>query len=347
MSFRGFDGGVFVMNRLLLILAILIVAIGIPGSALAGGLVPGVVQNYANLNGHCPNPEGIAIDPVGNVYATSAPRIFGGTGPSNICVISTTGAIREIPIAPGPAGVTNTLGALFEPGQGLYVVDYANGVAGNGRLLKVDPGSGQITVLALGFAAANGIAQDRHRNLFVSDSFAGTITRVAPDGSVSTWSADPLLLPAPEFPFGANGVTFDRDQKFLYVANTSTRRIIRIPVLADGSAGSAEIFADGTTLNAREGTTDALVRADGIMFDVAGNLYVCANLSNEIQVLSADGSAIIHRYMGNGANAFDFDASLVFKGQSLYISNLSLFDGGANSKVSVMGVPLPGLPLRP
>src|SRR2546428_772418 len=230
------------MNRLLLILAILIVAVGIPGSALAGGLAPGVVLNYANLNRHF---------------------------------------------------------------------------------------------------------QDRHRNLFVSDSYAEPIKRVAPGGSVSNWSADPLLLPAPEFPFGANGVTFDRDQKFLYVANTSTRRIIRIPVLADGSAGSAEIFADGTTLNAREGSTDALVRADGIMFDVAGNLYVCANLSTEIQVVSPDGSAIIHRYTGSGANAFDFDASLVFKGQSLYISNLSLFDGGANSKVSVMGVPLPGLPLRP
>jgi sugar lactone lactonase YvrE len=306
------------------------------------------VQNYANLNGHCPNPEGIAIDPVGNVYAASAPKIFGGTGPSNICVISTSGAIREIPIAPGPAGVTNLLGELFEPGQGLYTVDYADGVAGHGRLLKVDPESGAVTVLALGFAAANGIAQDRHGNIYVSDSYAGTITKVAPDGSKNNvWSADPLLKPALEFPFGANGVTFDRDQTFLYVANTSTRRILRIPVLADGTAGNAEIFADGTTLNAREGTTDALVRADGIMFDVAGNLYVCANLSNEIQVLSPDGSTITHRYTGTGANAFDFDASLVFKGRSLYISNLSLFDGGISSKVSVMGVPLPGLPLHP
>lgn len=335
------------MKRLMMILGMTIVAVVVPETAFAGGLPPGVVQDYANLNGHCPNPEGIAIDPNGNVYATSASKIFAGTGPSNICVISTDGAIREISIAPGPAGVTNLLGELFEPGQGLYVVDYANGVAGNGRLLKVDPESGQVTVLALGFAAANGIAQDRHRNLYVSDSFAGTITRVAPDGSITTWSADPLLKPASEFPFGANGIAFDRNQKFLYVANTSTRRILRIPVLADGTAGNPEIFADGTTLNAREGTSDALVRPDGIMFDVGGNLYVCANVSNEIQVLSTDGSAITHRYIGSGAAAFDFDASLVFKGKSLYISNLSLFDGGVHSKVSVMGVPLPGLPLRP
>ena len=158
---------------------------------------------------------------------------------------------------------------------------------------------------------------------------------------------DPLLSPAPEFPFGANGLAFDRDQRFLYVANTSTRRILRIEVLSDGSAGPAQIFADGDTLNHRQGTTDALVRVDGIVFDVQGNLYVCANVSDEIQVLAPDGSAITTRYTGIGADALDFPASLVFKGRQLFISNLSLNDGGIHSKISVLDVPLPGLPLRP
>src|SRR5205823_5642222 len=156
--------------------------------------------------------------------------------PVNICVISTSGQIREIPITPGASGVANLLGMLFEPHQGLYVTDLANGSAPNGRLLRVDPVSGSVTTLASGFAAPNAIAQDRHRNLYVSDSFAGTITRVAPDGSSSeVWSSDPQLLPAPEFAFGANGLAFDRDQKFLYVANTSTRKILKIAVLVDGT----------------------------------------------------------------------------------------------------------------
>jgi len=297
-------------------------------AALATQPAAGVVQDYASLNGHCPNPEGIAIDPNGNVYASSAPHVFGGTGPANICVISTSGQIREIPIASGPAGVTNVLGMLFEQTQGLYATDLANGSPPNGRLLRVDPASGNVTTLATGFAAPNAIAQDRHRNLFVSDSFAGTITRVSADGSSSAvWSNDSLLLPAPEFAFGANGLAFDRDQRFLYAANTSTRRIPRIPVLADGSAGVAQKFADGDTLNPSQGTTDALVRADGIMFDVQGNLYVCANVSGEIQVLAPDGSAITARYMGSGASALDFPASLVFKGRQLFITNLSLLDG--------------------
>lgn len=335
------------MSRVALSVVILGV-FAVPQVAQARAGQVGVVHNFVDLRGHCPFPEGIAIDPTGNVYAASAPHIGAGTGPANICVISRSGAIREISIAPGPAGVTNLLGELFEPGQGLYVVDLADGTAPHGRLLRVDPGTGAVTTLASGFAAANAIAQDRHRDLFVSDSFRGTITRVAVDGSSSSvWSADPLLRPAPEFPFGANGLAFDRNERFLYVANTSTRRIIRIPVLHDGSAGKAEIFADGDTLNARQGTTNALVRADGIMFDVRGNLYVCANVSNEIQVLSPDGSEIIARHRGQGANTLDFPASLVFKGLTLYLSNLSLFDAGAGSKVSTLGVPFPGLPLHP
>ena len=38
----------------------------------------------------------------------------------------------------------------------------------------------------------------------------------------------------------ARGLAFDRDQRFLYVANTGDRRILRIPVLRDGSAGAIE-----------------------------------------------------------------------------------------------------------
>jgi hypothetical protein len=42
-----------------------------------------------------------------------------------------------------------------------------------------------------------------------------------------------------------------------------------------------------------------------------------------------------------------FPASLVFRGRTLYVTNLSLSDGGVNSKLSALGVPFPGLPLRP
>jgi len=150
-----------------------------PISAAADGV--GVVRNFGlNLQAFCPNPEGIARDARGNVYASQ--NLAGAT--VNICVLDRGGRlVREIPVAAGATGAASLLGMLFTPGQGLYVADLANGAAPNGRLLRVDPRSGRATVLATGFAAPNAIAQDDRGNLFVSDSFAGTITRLRADGS--------------------------------------------------------------------------------------------------------------------------------------------------------------------
>lgn len=318
--------------------------VALPLTTLAAAPQLGVVQNFGpNLFADCPNPEGIAIDPSGNLYAASFPAFQAvRTLSANICVISPAGTlIDKISVPPGPAGVTNLLGELFEPGHGLYVVDFANGMPGFGRLLRVDPATHSITILATRFAAANAIAQDRHRNLFVSDSFEGNIVKVAPDGSGSSvWVSSAFLAPQGFPPFGANGVAFDRDQKNMYVANTSNDTIVRIPILDDGSAGTPVVFAAGSDAS---GVLDG---ADGIMFDANGDLFVCANQANEIQVLAADGT-LVARYKGLGANALDFPASLVFNGRDLYITNLSLFDGGVHSKLSVMVAPNPGLPLRP
>jgi sugar lactone lactonase YvrE len=341
--------------RRLLVLMLTIVAVLTPQPVLAGQPAVGVVTNFGpNLAAVCPQPEGIAIDPTGNLYAAS----FAFKPVANICVENRSGQLVDvIPVPAGKAGVTSLLGELFEPSQGLYVVDFANGAPTNGRLLRINVQTHAVTVLATGFQAPNAIAQDRHRNLFVSDSFLGAIFKVAPDGSSNrVWIQDPRLLPQPggSPPFGANGVAFDRDQRFLYVATTSDSKIYRIPVQKDGSAGAMQLFASGAAIDASQHTTEALHGADGIMFDVRGNLYVCANsaqhpapgLPGELQVLSPD-AQLVARYDGVGSNDLDFPASLVFHERALYLTNLSLDTGGANSKLSVVGVPFPGLPLRP
>jgi sugar lactone lactonase YvrE len=344
------------MMRRLMIWLITLFALLLPQPVLAAQPTVGVVSNFGpNLAAVCPQPEGIAVDPTGNLYAAS----FAFKSIANICVENRQGQIVDvIPVPAGTAGVASLLGELFEPGQGLYVVDFADGTAGNGRLLRINVQTHAITVLATGFEAPNAIAQDRHGNLFVSDSFLGAIFKVTPDGSSPTiWIEDARLTPvAPGDgpPFGANGLAFDRNQQFLYVAQTHNDKIYRVPVEKDGSAGALQLFADGATIDANQGTTEALHGADGIMFDVHGNLYVCANssqapapgLPGEIQVLSPD-ARLIARYDGIGTNDLDFPASLVFKGRSLYVTDLALDNAGANSKLSVLGVPYPGLPLRP
>ena len=306
----------------------------------------GTVRNFGpNLQQTvCRQPEGIAVDPQGNVYASSNSDT---ATIGHVCVFDRHGTLADIIEVPtGTSPVIGLLGELFVEDQGLFVVDQADNVAPNGRLLKIDPRTHSVTVLAAGFVFPNAIAQDRQRNLYVSDSATGQIARVAPDGSSnSVWFSSPLLTTNnPDQPVGANGLAFDRDHRFLYVANTGDHRILRIPVRRDGSAGPIEVFADGATIDSQLGITQALAGADGIQFDVQGNLYVLANQAEEIQVLSPDGR-LIARYAGSGANVLDFPASLVFKGDDLYIANMSAQDGGINSKLSVFEAAHPGLPL--
>jgi sugar lactone lactonase YvrE len=296
-----------------------------------------------SLQADCPFPEGIAVDPAGRVYASA----FSSTPVANVCVLDARGRLlRRLPVAAGPAGVAALLGMLFVPGEGLYVADFADGAAPHGRLLRLDE-RGRATTVADGFAAPNAIARDDAGNLYVSDSFAGTITRVRPDGSGKVvWAESPLLRTAGQPPFGANGLAFDAAQAFLYVANTGDDAVLRVAVQADGGAGPVEPFARGADLDARLGTSHSLDGADGLAFDVGGNLWVCANQANELQVLSPEGE-LVARYRGAGADALDFPASLVFRGGLLFVSNLSLGDGGVHSKLSLMRAPLPGLRLAP
>jgi len=290
----------------------------------------------------CFKPEGIAVDPAGRVYASS----FAFAPTANVCVLDAHGRlIRKIPVPAGSTGTAALLGMLFVPGEGLYVTDFADGTAGHGRLLRIERRN-RVTTVAEGFAAPNAIARDDAGNLYVSDSFAGTVTRLRPDGSGKVvWAQSPLLATQGQPPFGANGVAFDAAQAFLYVANTGDDAVLRIAVKGDGSAGPVEVFARGADLDARLGTSHSLDGADGIAFDVDGNLWVCANQANELQVLSPEGE-IVARYRGAGGDALDFPASLVFRGRLLYVSNLSLATG-AGSKLSLLWAPLPGLRLAP
>src|SRR5438105_1282394 len=295
------------MRRLVMSLVLMAVLLA-PQPAFAGQSSVGVVTNFGpNLAAVCPMPEGIAVDPTGNLYASS----FAFKPIANICVENRSGQIIDlIPVAAGRAGVASLLGELFEPSQGLYVLDFADGTPTNARLLRVNVQTHAVTVVATGFQAPNAIAQDRHRNLYISDSFLGAIFKVAPDGSsTAVWVEDPRLMPQPggSPPFGANGLAFDRNQGFLYVATTSDSKIYRIPVEKDGSAGPMQLFASGLAIDAAQQTTEALHGADGIMFDVRGNLYVCANsaqhpapgLPGAIQVLSR-AARLIAPYAASG-----------------------------------------------
>src|SRR5438046_2434050 len=264
------------MRRLVMSLA-LTAALLAPQPAFAGQPSVGVVTNFGpNLAAVCPMPEGIAVDPTGNLYASS----FAFKPIANICVENRSGQIIDvIPVAAGKAGVASLLGELFEPSQGLYVLDFADGAPTNGRLLRVNVQTHAVTVVATGFQAPNAIAQDRHRNLYISDSFLGAIFRVSPDGATTVWIQDPRLMPQPggSPPFAANALAFARNQGYLYVATTSDSKIYRIPLEQDGSAGPMQLFASGPAIDGAQKPTKALHGAYCAISNVNANPYACAS----------------------------------------------------------------------
>ena len=303
---------------------------------LAAQPTEGVVRTLVDASGTtCNNPEGIEASPDGLLFTA------GLSG--NVCVYTLAGGlVRVIPIGKGRA----LLGLMFDrSGKSLYIADNSGDFMHGAQVDRLDVASGMVTVLAGGFANTNAITLDHHGTLFVSDSFAGAVFTVDPHGGGKTlWKQDTLLMPHGLPPFGANGVAFDRTESFLYVANTADDRILRVAVNADGSAGAISIFADGTVIDATTGTTHALDGADGIQFDVTGNLYVCANQANEIQVLSPAGALVARFGHNKGDDPLDFPASPIFHEKGLYISNLA-FGSPGRGGVSVLGVPFTGAPI--
>jgi DNA-binding beta-propeller fold protein YncE len=300
----------------------------------------GEVRNFGpDLKTTCAFPEGIAVDPQGRIYASSA-NLPASSGPSTICVLdASSGSIVDvISVSPGLGGVAKLLGMLFVPGEGLYVADLGSG-GGDGRVLRVNVRTHAVAVVATGFGAPNAFARDEDGNLWVSDSFAGSITKISHSGVTRTFAYTAELKPAQgeQPPFGANGLAFDRSEQYLYVAMTARDQILRIRY-EDGALGRIEVFATGTPQGALDG-------ADGIAFDVKGNLFVCSNQSNEVAVLSPSGS-VIAEIRGVGGNRFSNPASPVFRGRQVFIANLAAFEGvDGMSKVSVFTAPFPGAPL--
>lgn len=180
---------------------------------------------------------------------------------------------------------------------------------------KVQPDGNAYQVAALPpFSLANDVAIDPRGNVYASDSFNGRIWRLAPDGELSEWIVDDLLRAyLGPFEFGVNGLVYH--DWALYAAITLNGRVIRIPIQADGSAGTPAMLIENAEL----------IGIDGIELDVQGNVYVANNFASTIQVIRADGLAV-ETITGEGLSA---PASLAFNlsHTAIYVANLSTSAG--------------------
>jgi sugar lactone lactonase YvrE len=279
----------------------------------------GAVERFATLPDDTHNPEGITADRHGNIYVATFDVTKSG-GPGDLLVFGPGGRLlRHLKVH----GSSNLLLDLaFHPITGvLLVIDF-----GNQQVLTVDPQTGATTKFTSfptlpgsSGAGPNVLTFDHAGNVYISDSFQGTIWRTGPNGGAPTaWVTDPLLTTTGVPPFGANGLAFDNAGDALFVCNTGNDSVVRIPVAAGGNASTPAAFAYGVN------------GCDGLIIDEDDNLWLAANQADEIVVLNPSGRVIAKLGDFDGLDRHGtprgllFPASLVRHGHHIYITNLSL-----------------------
>src|SRR5262249_35130900 len=116
------------------------------------------------------------------------------------------------------------------------------------------------------------------------------------------WSSGPFLF--------ANGVAVAPDDSCVYVAETWSRRVARVPVLGDGSAGSPEVHAELPG-----------AAPDGLGFGPGGRLSVACYQPRQVMRTEADGEpAVLVR--DDDAMVLAPPTNIAFRGQTAFTANL-------------------------
>jgi sugar lactone lactonase YvrE len=283
----------------------------------------GEVERFATLPAGNHNPEGITADKHGNIYVTTFDT-GRGSEEGRMFVFSRHGELKRVVDIPGSSAFL--LDLAFHPITGkLLVIDF-----GRRRVVTVNPQTGEnevfttITDLTPGDSeeanavnpGPNVLTFDKDGNVYISDSFQGIIWRTDKHGhNLTQWAAGSLLQPNGVPPFGANGLAFNKKGDTLFVANTSTDQIIKIPV----ATRIPEVFVNSVN------------GADGLIIDKHDNLWICANQADEIVVLEPKQGRVIAKLgdfngltKGGAPRGLLFPASLVRVGDWIYVTNLSL-----------------------
>ena len=240
----------------------------VPEGAISGDLVfhrSSTESNPINLRVAVPMAENLhpvanpAVDTDGNVYAT----VSGARGQS--VPVSIFQIQRDFQVRPFVRDLLNATGIAFGPDGFLYASSRAEGT-----VYRISP-EGAISTYAEGMGIATGIAFDRDGNLFVGDR-SGTIFKIG-RSDAHGGSGEIFVYATLEPSIAAYHLAFN-DAGTLFVAGPTT----------SSNQAIHAIDRDGNTTVFYQG----LGRAQGMAFDVDGNLYVAASLHGQRGIVRID-----------------------------------------------------------
>ncbi|MCA9641864.1 MAG: hypothetical protein KC492_14260 [Myxococcales bacterium] len=267
-------------------------------------------------------PEGLAI--VGNTaYVGFAP-----TG-QVVQVDLATSEVSAYGQLPTPVPNLGFMTGLASKGDTLYAALVSFTPEVQAGVYEIPASGGEATLFASHEAMAfpNAIIPDGNA-LFVTDSGSGSIFKIEA-GAVTPWIQSDVLVGDQNacpggagFDIGVNGMVVEPDA--VYGVNTDKGSLIRIPRLADGSAGEPEVLAGPDC-----GT---LAGADGLVRD-GDSFLVAVNRQDAITRVSSNGR--VEKLILAGS--LDFPATLVSTGSGFLGTNFAFL------KASSGGAATPGL----
>jgi gluconolactonase len=241
--------------------------------------------------------EGVAVHTDGSVWC--------GGEAGQVYRIPPEGGSLELRVADGDGF---TLALVFGPDGLLYYVDLARRA-----VMRLDPAGGAPEPFVEGsidgheLVLPNALAFDGAGRLYLTESYSGTepgpgVYRIDPDGSGHLWSAGPFLF--------ANGVAVAPDESAVYVAETWSRRVTRVPMRADGSAGEPELVVELPG-----------VLPDGLGFGPDDKLYVACYQPSQVMRVDGDGDVSV-LIRDDDAIVLAHPTNIAFRGTTAFCANL-------------------------
>ena len=280
-------------------------------SRVAGNCRTGYLGDSGNaLNAELNNPQGIALDALGNLYiADQGNQVIRKVTPSGIITTfagnGTAGYSGDNGQATG-AELNSPQGVVVDPAGNVYIAD-----SGNHRIRMVNT-SGIITTIAGSSSPGTGgdggaataatftdptnLALDSKGDLYITDTGAsvvrmintsGTISHIAGTGS-ATYNGDgqPAVSAALSVP---QGLALDAAGN-LYIADTGNHSVRVIAVGGDIATYAGNYQRFGDTGDGGPATAAELFSPTGVATDYAGNLYIADQSEGVVRTVNSSGT---------------------------------------------------------